>query len=130
MSIHRARERALIGRLIIDLLKTIYGARRHLGDQTKPYLGGDVEYILLSYAVLIGVVSGRPKNATELGRFVDIPRASAQRKLDELEKNGVISRKSSRYQMGSRAQITGASAEVDDYIDRCLLLIKRAAKSL
>lgn len=121
-SIHRAEERALIGRLLIDLLKTIHRARRALSDKSKRHLAGDVDNILLSYAVLIGAVSGRPRNASELARYTGIPRASAQRKLDCLEKSGVVVRKGSKYHM------TGARMGGDEYIDRCLLLIKRASQ--
>jgi CRP-like cAMP-binding protein len=123
-SIHRAEERALIGRLLIDLLKTIHRARRQLSDKSRPHLTGDLEYVLLSYAVLIGGLSGRPKNATEIGRYIDIPRATAQRKLGDLEKSGVVVRKGSKYHM------TGAKMGPDEYIDKCLLLIKRAAQSM
>ena len=44
----------MIGRLLIDMLRAIHAARRCLSDKSKPHLNGDVEYILLSYAVLIG----------------------------------------------------------------------------
>lgn len=129
MAIHRARERALIGRLVIDLLRTVHTARSLLGEGRKPYLSGDIEYILLSYAVMIGVAGGRPKNATQLARVVDIPRASAQRKLDQLEKAGVVVRKGSVYYLGGLVA-TAAGGALDQYIDRCLSLMKRAAESI
>ena len=122
--IPRAKERALIGRLLIDLLRVIHIARRRLSDKSKPHLNGDVEYILLSYAVLIGDVSGKPKTAADIGRYIDIPRASAQRKLGDLEKAGVVMRKGGRY------HLTGARMGCEEYIDKCLLLIKRAAQRL
>lgn len=127
-AIYRAKERAIIGRLVIDLLKTIHGGRRHFGDQQKEHLNGDLDYILLCYAILIGASNGRPKNATEIGRFLDIPRATAQRKLDALEKHGIVARKGSKFHLIG-AQLTEASAALDEYIDKCMLLIKRAAQS-
>jgi DNA-binding IclR family transcriptional regulator len=111
------------------LLRTIHNARRRLGDQRKAHLTADLEYILLCQAILIGATSGRPKNATEISRFIDIPRATAQRKLDNLEKHGIVARKGSKYHLIG-AQLTAASAGLDEYVDKCLLLIKRAAKSL
>jgi CRP-like cAMP-binding protein len=129
IAIYRAEERAVIGRLLIDLLKIMHGARRQFGDQQKDHLNGDLDFILLCYAILIGVTAGRPKNATEISRFVDIPRATAQRKLDDLEKQGVVARKGSKYHLIG-PQLTEASAGLDEYIDKCLLLIKRAAQSV
>mgnify|MGYP003694499291 CR=1 FL=1 len=45
----------------IDLLKTAHSARRKLDPFSR--LAGDVEYILLSYAVLIGVLAAGRENA-------------------------------------------------------------------
>jgi CRP-like cAMP-binding protein len=122
--VSRAKERVLIGRLLIDMLRVIHVARRCLSDKSKPHLNGDVEYILLSYAVLIGVCSGKPKTAAEIGRYIDLPRASAQRKLADLEESGIVYRRGSKYHM------TGAKVGCDEYIDKCRLLIKRAADRL
>jgi hypothetical protein len=128
IAIHRAEERALIGRLLIDLLKTMHSARHHFGERKAP-AASDLDFMLLCFAVLIGVTSGRPKNATEVGRLTNIPRATAQRKLDVLEKHGVVARKGSKYHLAAPYLIE-ASAGLDEYIDKCLLLIKRATRSL
>jgi hypothetical protein len=123
-TIPRATDRVLIGRLLIDLLRTIHTARRPLSDESKRHLNRDVEYILLSYAVLIGAAGGKPKTAAEIARFVDLPRATAQRKLGDLEQNGVVMRRGSKY------HLTGNKMGCDQYVDKCLLLIKRAADRL
>jgi hypothetical protein len=121
VELYRAKERALIAQLIIDLLKTAHSARLKLAG-AKPSLASDVESMLLGYAVLIGHVSGKPRNASEIGRALEIPRATAQRKLDELQKNGIIIRRGSKYHL---ADLNKAD---DNYIDKCLWLIKHAAQ--
>jgi CRP-like cAMP-binding protein len=123
-AIPRIKDRVLIGRLLIDMLRTIHTAGRRPSDKSKRHLNRDVEYILLSYAVLIGAAGGKPKTAAEIARFVDLPRATAQRKLGDLEKSGVVMRQGGKY------HLTGAKMGCDQYVDKCLLLIKRAADRL
>ena len=79
--------------------------------------------MLVSYAVLIGCLGGKPKNASEIARYTGIPRVTAQRKLDDLEKTGGLVRKGNRYHSMPMGMAD------DDYIDKCLALIRRAAKS-
>lgn len=124
MELYRARERALIAQLIIDLLRTAHNGRvRHVGNKSKSYLAGEIENMLLAWAVLLGQVSGKPKNASEIGRSLGIPRVTAQRKLDILSRSGgIIVRRGARYLMAE------SQAGDDEYIDKCLLLIKHAAQ--
>lgn len=123
MELYRAKERAVIGQLVIDLLRAAHGGRiRLVGNRSKSYLAAEIENMLLGWAVLLGHVNGKPKNASEIGRFLGIPRVTAQRKLDELARDGVIARRGSKYLM------TESKAGDDEYIDRCLLLIKHAAQ--
>lgn len=123
VELYRAKERAVIGHLIIDLLRTAHGARRRLvGAQSKSYLAGEIENMLLAWAVLLGHVNGKPRNASEIGRFIGVPRVTAQRKLDDLAASGIIVRHGSRYLMAESV------AGDDEYIDKCMLLIKHAAQ--
>lgn len=124
VELYRAKERALIGQLIVDLLKAAHIARLRLaGSKAKPYLAGEVENLLLGWAVLLGHASGKPKNASEIGRYLGVPRVTAQRRLDDLEKSGIVVRRGNRYHMS--ADLKRAD---DEYIDKCMLLIKRAAQ--
>ena len=50
---------------------------------------------------LLGQAAGKPKNASELGRYVGIPRVTAQRKLDDLEKGGIVVRRGNKYHIGA-----------------------------
>jgi Fic family protein len=122
VELYRAKERALIAQLIIDLLKTAHAAHQRFTGKAKPYLTSDVESLLLGWAVLLGHVSGRPRNASEIARYLGVPRVTAKRKLDALEKGGIIVRRGSKYHM-AHVELGG-----DDYVDRCMSLIKRAAQ--
>jgi hypothetical protein len=117
---YRAKERALIARLIIDLLRTVHAGR--LGGKGRPFAANEIETLLLSGAVLLGHAHGSPKNASEIGRIVGVPRATALRKLEDLQERGIVVRRGSKYFM------VELKKGEDDYIDKCLALIKRAAQ--
>lgn len=124
VELYRAKERALIGQLIVDLLKAAHVARLRLArGSAKPYLAGEIENMLLGWAVLAGHASGKPKNASEVGRYIGVPRVTAQRRLDELEADGIIVRRGNKYHIS--ADLKRAD---DEYVDKCMLLIKRAAQ--
>jgi Fic family protein len=118
MELYRAKERALIAQVTIELIKTMHHSR--IG--AKRINAGELEMLLLSGVVLIGHAAGKPKNVSEIVRYLGIPRATAQRKLENLEKRGIIVRRGSKYHM---ADLTKGN---DDYIDKCLTLIKHAAQ--
>lgn len=119
MPIPRARERASIAQLTIDLIKIIHDGK--FGKLTTPNISGEVETLLISGAVLIGHVKGKPKTATDISRFLGIPRATVLRKLDRLEQDGMITRKGRKY-------ITLVPDETDfSYVDRALALIRKVA---
>jgi hypothetical protein len=124
VELSRAKERALIGQLIVDLLRVAHTSRlRSTRGRAKPYLAGEIENMLLGWAVLLGHAGGKPKNASEIGRYLGIPRVTAQRRLDDLEESGIIVRRGNRYHM------SGDLKKADDeYVDKCMLLIKRAAQ--
>lgn len=116
MELYRAKERALIAQLTIDLIRTIHHGRFGAGHINA----GDLETLLLSGVVLVGHASGKPKNASEIGRYLGVPRATAQRKLEVLEKKGIIVRRGSKYHMADLKKGD------DDYIDKCLAIINHA----
>lgn len=119
VELYRARERALIAQLIIDLVKAVHHSR--IG--AKRISAGELETLLLAGVVLIGHASGKPKNISEIGRYLGVPRATVQRKLEGLAKRGIVVRRGSKYHMAADLK-----KGEDDYIDRCLALIKRAAE--
>jgi predicted Rossmann fold nucleotide-binding protein DprA/Smf involved in DNA uptake len=118
MDLYRAKERALIAQLIIDLIKTVHSGL--LGR--KGNFAGDAEMLLLSGVVLLSHASGKPKNTSEIARSLGVPRVTALRKLNDLEEMGIIERRGGKYFM------LNPKKNPDGYIDKCLLLIRRAAK--
>lgn len=103
---------------MISLVKTIHDAKMRKG---KPHISGEVEMLLISGAVLIGHVDGKPKTATDISRFLTIPRPTVLRKLEWLERTGMIARK-------GRTYITVNHSETDySYVDSALALIRKAA---
>lgn len=119
MEPYRAKERALIAQLMIDLIRALYRGRLGEGE---PFSPAGIEKLMLSGAVLLAHVQGKPKNASDLARVLDVPRVTALRRLKDLEKSGIIIRHGSKYYM---AELRPGN---DAYIDKCLTLIRRAAQ--
>lgn len=121
MPLYRARERLILARLEIDLIKTIH--KGTLGKRFHKTIAGEVELLLIAAAVLIGHVQETPRNSTDIARQLGIPRATVQRKLGVLVKRGtvrVIAHR--RYCMADRKPGDDYS-----YVDMALALIRRAA---
>ena len=95
---------------------------RRLGGK-EPFSAGDIDALLVSGVVMIGHAEGKPKNASEIARIVAVPRPTVLRKLDDFQKKGIVERRGSKYFITNPTPPGG-----DDYIDKCMALIRRAAK--
>ena len=115
----RIRERASLARLTIGLVKTVLKGRA----RTRP-IGGSVGSLLISGAVLIGQADGKPKTASDIARYLGVPRATAQRKLNSLVRQGEVYRHGGRYCMTADPHAPYA------YVDDAVRLIQNAAKAL
>lgn len=115
MAIYRGRERALLAKMMIGLVKIIHRGKFGPGAS----LAGEVETLLLAAAVLLGDVAGRPKSASDIARIMNIPRSTAIRKLAHLIDARVIERQGRRY----HTRDVGIENN-DAYIDEGLAFIK------
>lgn len=120
MELYRAKERLALAEAVIGLIKIIQAGR--FKNKGGPYRANGVEAILLSSAVLISHVNGKPKGASGIGRLLGIPRSTAQRKLNELEAKGIVLRRRNVY------YICDIRKNEDAYIDKGMSLIRRCAK--
>lgn len=121
LELYRAKERAVIARLAVDLIKIVH-VGRIAKKGTRVFVAGDVETLLLSCVVLLAHVDGKPKSASAIGRALGIPHTTAQRKLNDLEKRGLVERRRNAYFM------CDIKRGEDSYIDRAMLVIRRAAQ--
>jgi response regulator of citrate/malate metabolism len=120
MVLHRAKERALIAKVMLDLIFTVHRGR--LVSKPKS-LTGEPELVLMAAVVLLGHVTGKRRTAAEVGRALGIPRITARRKLAELMRRGIVKREGTLY-----SAIDGSNNKFR-YVDESLAIIRRAAES-
>jgi hypothetical protein len=120
-TLYRGRERAILSKLVLEIIKIAHGTK--LGSTVQsPNMYG-VFFILAD--VLIGHEMGKPRTASQVSRNLGIPRVTAQRKLSQLVKAGAVLRH------GKTAYVLAPSApgEVSDrHIDRAMAAVRRAAE--
>lgn len=119
VTLHRAKERALIAQTTIDLILVIQSGRKS-HKSPRVGIGGQVEMLMISGVVLIGHVAGKPRTALQIARHLGIPRATVVRKLATLERLGVVGRTGSSYCMTDRPDADYS------YVDGALAVIRRA----
>lgn len=124
MPIAHERERLIIARLVIAVMK----AR---AEQYYPGLGlaATYEMQLIATAVFIGHVSRKPMGATEIGRYVGMPRATVLRRLSALMRRNLVAKKGRRYCIVPEA-VNGptAAAVVRGNIRRIIAAAKELSK--
>ena len=112
---HRPKDRALIAQTMIDLMKTVRNGR--LGPIHS------IDTLMVSAAVVVGDAAGKPRNATDIARVIEIPRATVIRKLSGLIRSGLAEKRGTRYHMKADPPDTR-------YIDEAIEVIQRAADRL
>lgn len=100
---------------MIDLVKIVRNGR--LGRVNS------IDTVLISASIVVGEVAGRPRNATDIARHLELPRPTVVRKLAVLVKRGLAERRGTRYHMKAMPPDTR-------YIDDALAVIQRATKLL
>lgn len=80
-----AKERRIIARLMIDLLKL--PAEAHLGAK---HYSSRCDDVMLMCAILIGQVERKPMTAAKLADYAGLPRPTVVRKLKQFEQAGMV----------------------------------------
>jgi CRP-like cAMP-binding protein len=107
--IPRRAERLAIARLLVQLAKGSHAAA--FVGTGKPF-GAEIDVVFVTACVAIGDFEGRPMNTSDISTYIDMPRATVQRKLAELTKRDIITRKGNKYTLSQRL-IEGADRFVD-----------------
>jgi len=95
------RERAQVARLFLNLTRT---SRNAIAPQMTLYQWG--EYVAIGCQVLIGHAHGRPLTASQIARFLEMPRGTVLRRLKAMVELGILTRTGTRYQLGSAKAVT------------------------
>lgn len=116
-------QRVIVTRLGIDLLRG--GSQNILGE---PDFGSALETQVITMAVSLGQLEGRPMSASKIAGYVGIPRTTVLRKLQALVAAGLVVR-------GTRGAYAFGPAAIDrpqvlQFITGAIRLIHRASAEL
>ena len=94
-----ARQRLVLCRLMIDIMRNLHGA---YAPTTEPF-GGRLETFFIGLCVALGEVEGRPFSITKIGAYMRVPRTTVMRRLDRLRSWGLIYRHGRHYYLQDKA---------------------------
>jgi hypothetical protein len=94
-----ARQRLVLCRLMIDIMRCLHGA---YAPATEPF-GGRVETFFIGLCVALGEIEGRPFSITKIAAYMRVPRTTVMRRLDRLRKWGLIYRHGRHYYLHDKA---------------------------
>ena len=94
-----ARQRLLLCRLMIDIMRSLHGA---YAPASEPF-GGRLETFFIGLCVALGQFEGKPFSVTKMAAFMRVPRTTALRRLDRLQKWGLIQRQGHRYYIDEKS---------------------------
>jgi biotin operon repressor len=89
----KARQRLVLCRLMIDLMRTVHGA---YAPATEPF-GTRLETFFIGLCVVLGDVDGRPFSVAKIAAYMRVPRTTVIRRLDRLQGWGLIVRQERYY---------------------------------
>jgi hypothetical protein len=92
MALLKADERFALARMCIDLARV---TRRGFAPQ-EPF-GNKMETFYVGLCVLMGHIEDKPFTVTKLSNYLEAPRSTTLRRLDQLIEFGVVERRGNRY---------------------------------
>jgi hypothetical protein len=121
--IKAARQRMVLCRLMIDIMRGLHGAYAPASD---PF-GTRLETFFIGLCVALGEFEERPFSVAKIAAYMRVPRTTVIRRLDRLETWGLIHRRGRRYYMDKRALNSLLGMRSYQHIRR---LLKKAAEEL
>jgi DNA-binding MarR family transcriptional regulator len=122
--IELARERMLICRLYLGLLRTItddYGAEFAAHTDS-------LAYRTIGIYVFLRTVMCSPVRASQIAHALKLPRVSVVRRLDELIKHGFVERVGNAYRVSDKVNIPDLQKKLQRRIDMVAETAKRLAE--
>ena len=96
--IKNARQRLVLCRLMIDLMRTVHGT---YAPVSEPF-GTRLETFFVGLCVAIGDIEGKPFSVAKIAAYMRVPRTTVIRRLDRLQRWGLIDRRGRRYYMDEK----------------------------
>jgi hypothetical protein len=91
--VEKARQRLVLCRMMIDIMRTVHGA---YVPASEPF-GVRLETCFIALCVAVGDLDGRPFSIAKIATYMRVPRTTVIRKLAQLESWGLIDREGRRY---------------------------------
>src|SRR5215475_13944822 len=91
--IKKARQRLVLCRLIVDMMRTVHGA---YAPDSEPF-GSRLETFFIGLCVAIGDIDGKPFSVAKIAAYMRVPRTTVIRRLDRLQDWGLIHRQGRHY---------------------------------
>ena len=91
--VEKARQRLVLCRLMIDIMRTVHGA---YVPASEPF-GVRLETGFIGLCIAVGDLEGRPFSVTKIATYMHVPRTTVIRKLAQLKSWGLIDREGRRY---------------------------------
>jgi biotin operon repressor len=97
--IKKERQRLVLCRLMVDIMRTVHGAYAPVNE---PF-GARIETFFIALCVAIGDMDGKPFSVAKISAYMRVPRTTVIRRLDQLRSWGVIDRRGRHYYLHERA---------------------------
>ena len=81
----------------LALAKTYISLTRMMVDSVFGKEPADHSLLLIGSAIMVGHAENRPMNAKKISHYVDLPRSTVIRKLNEFTRSGVVARHGNVY---------------------------------
>jgi hypothetical protein len=91
--IKAARQRLVLVRLMIDIMRNLHGA---YAPSDEPF-GTRLETFFVGFCVALGDIEGKPFSASKIAAYLHMPRTTVNRRLKRLENWNMVYRHSRRY---------------------------------
>jgi biotin operon repressor len=91
--IKKERQRLVLCRLMVDMMRTVHGA---YAPVSEPF-GTRIETFFIGLCVAIGDMDGKPFSVAKIAAYMRVPRTTVIRRLDQLQSWGLIDRRGRHY---------------------------------
>ena len=91
--VEKARQRLVLCRLMIDIMRTVHGA---YAPASEPF-GARLETFFIALCIAVGDLDGKPFSVAKVATYMRVPRTTVIRRLARLQSWGLIDRESRQY---------------------------------
>ncbi|WP_439375807.1 hypothetical protein ACRQ5Q_05050 [Bradyrhizobium sp. PMVTL-01] len=97
--IRAARQRLVLCRLMIDIMRTVHGA---YAPASEPF-GSRLEIFFIGLCVALGQFEDRPFSVAKIAAYMRVPRTTVLHRLERLRSWGLVHRQDRRYYVDEKA---------------------------